>query len=179
MKPYQTLNRRVVVQNPWYQLRQDDVILPNGQQAVYNVLTKADAVWIVPVLKNGDVVLINQYRYPIDEWCLEIPAGGIPSDKSPEETAHQELEEEVGGQAEELIFLGQYWTMNGLGNERAHLYLATGVTLGELHHEATEVIELKIVSAQDALQRARSGEIADAPSALAILLCEPYLIRRR
>jgi ADP-ribose pyrophosphatase len=177
MKPYQTLRRRIVVQNPWYQLRQDDVILPNGEQTIYNVINKASAVWIVPLLKDGQIVLINQYRYPIDEWCLEIPAGGIAPDKTPEEAARQELREEVGGKAEALLFLGQYWTMNGIGDERAYLYLATGVTLGDLHHEASEVIELKIIAAQDALMMARTGEIADAPSALALLLCEPYLIK--
>jgi 8-oxo-dGTP pyrophosphatase MutT (NUDIX family) len=175
-KPYQTLNKRLLYENPWYQLRQDDVVLPNGEQTVYNVINKGDAAWIVPVLADGRVVLINQYRYAIDEWCLEIPAGGIYGDLSPEQTAHQELREEIGGTAGSLSFLGKFWTMNGIGNELGHFYMAQDVALsGALEHEATEVIELKIVDAQEAIAMARSGQIGDAPSALAILLCESRL----
>ena len=175
-KPYQTLNQRLLYQNPWYQLRQDDVVLPNGEQTLYNVIDKSNAAWVVPVLRDGRVVLINQYRYAIDDWCLEIPAGGIYGDRSPEQTAHQELREEIGGQAGSLTFLGQFWTMNGIGNELGFFYIAQDVTLSQsVQHEATEVIELKIVEAAEAIAMAKSGQIADAPSALAILLCESRL----
>jgi ADP-ribose pyrophosphatase len=163
------------VQNPWFEVRQDNIVLPNGEQTVYNVLHKANAVWVVPVLEDGRVVLINQYRHPIGEWCLEIPAGGIPADQTPEEVAKQELQEEVGGAAAEWHFLGKYWTMNGIGDELGYFFLATGVTLSASHHEATEIIELQIVPAAQALEMARSGQILDAPSALALLLCQDRL----
>ncbi|HLA45186.1 MAG TPA: NUDIX hydrolase [Aggregatilineales bacterium] len=175
MKPYQTLNSKIVFKNPWYQVKQDDVILPNGDQTIYNRIDKGNAVWIVPVLPDGRVVLINQYRYAIDEWCIEIPAGGIYGDQTPEAVARQELKEEIGGEAESIHFIGNYWTMNGIGNEMAYFYLAQGVTLGEQHHEPTEVIELSIVEAHEAIRMARSGEIADGPSALALILCENLL----
>lgn len=176
MKPYQTLASRLLFQSRWYQLRQDDVILPNGEQTVYNVIQKGDAVWVVPVLTDGRIVLINQYRYAIDQWCLELPAGNIGSDTTPEETAHRELLEEVGGRTASMTFLGKYWTMKGIGNEMGHFYLARDVTLsGKFDHEPTEVIELQIVPARQAIEMARSGQIPDAPSALALLLCEKYL----
>jgi ADP-ribose pyrophosphatase len=175
-KPYQTLNQRKLYENPWYLLRQDDVILPNGEQTVYNVIDKSNAAWVVPILTDGRMVLINQYRYAIDDWCLEIPAGGIYGDADPEATARKELLEEIGGQAESLAFLGQFWTMNGIGNELGFFFLGTNVTLSEKpQHEATEVIELKIIDAAKAIAMAKSGQIADAPSALAILLCESRL----
>ena len=90
-KPYKILKSRTVAKNPWYRLRQDDIALPDGSQIVYNVLNKADAVWVVPVLGDGRVVLINQYRHPIDDWCLEVPAGGITPGRDPEEVARMEL----------------------------------------------------------------------------------------
>ena len=175
MKPYQTLSSKTIFKNPWYQIKQDDVILPNGDQTIYNRVDKGDAVWIVPVLPDGRVVLINQYRYAIDEWCLEIPAGGIYAGQTAEAVAYQELKEEIGGETDFMHFIGKYWTMNGIGNEMAHFYLAKAVSLGEQHHEPTEVIELKIVEADEAVRMARSGEIADAPSALALILCEHLL----
>jgi len=176
MKPYQTLDSKVVFHNPWYQLRQDAVILPNGDHTIYNCIDKNDAVWIVPLLPDGRVVLIRQYRYAIDEWCIEIPAGGIPSNSTPEAAAYQELKEEIGGQTNTMQFIGKYWTMKGIGNEMGYIFLARDVTLGELHHEPTEVIQLRPVAAQEALMMAHSGEIADAQSALALLLCERYLL---
>lgn len=174
-QPYQTLKRKIVLENPWFQLQQNDIKLPNGTQTVYHVLNKANAVWIVPVLSDGRVVLINQYRYPINEWCLEVPAGGIPPDTTPQEAARQELKEEIGGTAQSWTFLGAYWTMNGLGDEKAYLYLATGVELGTMQHEATEIIERRIVSMQTALELAQTGELGDAPSALALLLAQQHL----
>lgn len=174
-KPYQTHSSQTLISNPWYSLRQDKIILPNGETGIYNVINKADAVWVVPVLTDGRVVLINQYRYPIDAWCLEVPAGGIPPDADPEKIAAQELLEEVGGMAERLQFLGKFWTMNGIGDEMAYMYIAQGVRLGQVQHEATEIIELQIVDGAQALDMARRGLIADGPSALAILLCAEYL----
>lgn len=175
-KPYKILDSRTVAQNPWYTLRQDDIALPDGSQIVYNVLNKADAVWVVPVLEDGRVVLINQYRHPVDAWCLEVPAGGIAPGANPEDVARNELREEIGGTASQLEFLGTTWTMNGIGDEMAYIYLAKNVTLASTHHEPTEFIELKIVSATDAINMARRGDIKDVTSAFGILLCESYLL---
>lgn len=174
MKPYQTLQQRPILQTRWFSLRQDDIRLPNGQEAVYNVIEKPEAVIIVPVLPSGEVVLIHQYRYPLDEWCYEVPAGSIPADSLPLATAQQELLEEVGGSSTEWVSLGQYWTMKSLGKERSHFFMARNVELGQHQREATEIIDLKIVSATEALHMARTGAMADAHSALAVLLCESY-----
>lgn len=106
MNPFRKLRSRIIAQNPWYTLRQDDLILPNGEEIIYNVVHKANAVWIVPVLEDGRVVLINQYRHPIEAWCWELPAGGIPDGQDPESIARRELKEEIGGQAAALTFLG-------------------------------------------------------------------------
>jgi ADP-ribose pyrophosphatase len=174
MKPYQTLQQRPILQTPWFSLRQDDILLPNGQQIVYNVIEKPEAVIIVPMLATGEVVLIHQYRYPLDGWCYEVPAGSIAPTSTPLATAQQELLEEIGGSQAEWVSLGQYWTMKSLGRERSHFFMARNVQLGQAQHEATEFIQLKIVSTAEALQMARTGLLADAHSALAVLLCEPY-----
>jgi ADP-ribose pyrophosphatase len=92
-----------------------------------------------------------------------------------EEAARRELLEEVGGRAVELRYVGQFYTSNGISNEVAYVYLATGVKLGEAQREPTELMELRLVSVEEALRMAREGEIADGPSALALLWCEPLL----
>ena len=106
---------------------------------------------------------------------MEVPAGGLSPGMSPKEVARRELQEEVGGTAAQLHYVGQFYTSNGISNEVAYVYLATGVELGEAHHEPTELIEIRPVPAAEAIRMAREGEISDGPSALALLWCEPLL----
>ncbi len=106
---------------------------------------------------------------------MEVPAGGMSPDLTPEEVARRELLEEVGGGAAILRFVGQFYTSNGISNEVAYVYLATGVELGETHREPTELMEVRLVPVEEALRMAREGDITDGPSALALLWCEPML----
>jgi 8-oxo-dGTP pyrophosphatase MutT (NUDIX family) len=111
----------------------------------------------------------------VDDWCYEVPAGGLGEGGEPEEVAHRELLEEVGGEVAELRFVGQFYTSNGISNEIAYVYLATGVELGEAQPEPTEQMEMRLVPVEEALRMAREGEITDGPSALALLWCAPLL----
>ena len=106
---------------------------------------------------------------------MEVPAGGLSPGLTPEEVAHRELLEEIGGEAAEMRCVGQFYTPNGISNEVAYVYLATGVELGEAQYEPTELMEMRMVPIEEALRMARSGEITDGPSALALLWCEDLL----
>jgi ADP-ribose pyrophosphatase len=173
--PYQTLSRRYVWQSRWYNVRQDQLRAPDGSEFTYTVIEKPHAVWIVPVTAGGEIVLIDQYRYPIEDWCLEIPAGNVEPEMDAAAMAARELHEEIGGTAQRLVRIGEFYTMNGIGNEIAEIYLALGVTLGDPQREVTEVIRLRAVPVDEALSLARAGAIKDGPSALAILLSETAL----
>jgi ADP-ribose pyrophosphatase len=109
---------------------------------------------------------------------MEVPAGGLSPGLTPEEVARRELLEEVGGRAAELRYVGQFYTSNGISNEIAYVYLATGVELGEAHREPTELMEIRLVPIDETLRMARAGEITDGPSALALLWCEAMLSPR-
>lgn len=121
------------------------------------------------------MVLIRNYRHTVSRWLWEVPAGGIEPGISAEEMARRELAEEIGGQADTLREVHSFYTMPGIGNELAHIYLAEGVILGEPHHEPSEVIECHVLPREDVLSMAMRGEITDGPSALAILLCAPHI----
>ena len=140
------------------------------------MVEKEAAVWIVPLLENGDIVLIKNYRYTVDDWCWEVPAGSVKPGQTLEEAARAELREEIGGTTQELNYINHFYTANGISNEVGHIFLATDVTLGQPKHEATEVIESHPTPIPQALHMARSLQIRDAPSALALLICEPYLL---
>ena len=174
-QPYDTLARHYLWQSRWYHVRQDTLGDKRGGQFTYTVIEKPAAVWIVPVTSGGEVVLIHQYRYAVDDWCLEVPAGNIEPGVDPAAMAARELREEIGGTAERLMPVADFYTMNGIGDEIAWVYLALGVTLGQPQREPTELIELRAMPVAEGLRLARAGQIKDGPSALALLLCEPVL----
>jgi ADP-ribose pyrophosphatase len=172
---YETLSSRTLWHSQWYGLRQDTLRDGEGREFTYTVVEHPGSVVILPVTPEGEVVLIRQYRYPVDDFCYEIPAGGLGSDSTPEAAALRELQEEVGGQATHLRYVGWYYPSNGISSEKAHLFLATDVKLGETHREPTESMEIRLVSMAEALRMVRSGEISDGRCALALLWCEPLL----
>ncbi len=175
-RPFQTLSSDIVWSCPWYRVRQDAIVTPDGQPGTYNTIEKSDAVWILPVTSEGTIPLLYHYRYTIDTWCWEIPAGSVENGRSPKETAQAELLEEVGGTAQQLDYIAPYFLANGICNEKGHFFLATGVTLGAPAHEPAEVIEIHTLPIQRVLAMVSAHEISDGPSALAILLCRERLL---
>ena len=170
-RPFTTLSQEIVWSCPWYQVRQDEILLPGGQRGVYNIVQKAPAVWILPVTVDNQIVLIKSYRYTVDDWCWEIPAGSVKTGQSLTVAAREELLEEVGGTAVSLEYIGQSYIANGICNEVGHFFLAVGVSLGKTRHEPAEVMQVHVKPIPEVLQMAQNNQISDAPSAYVILLC--------
>jgi ADP-ribose pyrophosphatase len=175
MAAWEILDSEYVWQSRWYNLRQDRLRTQDGHEFTYTIVEHPGAVWVVPVTVDGQIVLVWHYRHTVADWCYEVPAGGLSPGLTPDEVARRELLEEVGGTAAELHYVGQFYTSNGISNEVAYVYLATGVELGEAQPEPTELMEMRLVPVEEALRMAREGEVADGPSALALLWCELLL----
>ena len=178
---WKLLRSEAQFENDICRLREDEVELAGGKKIKYAYLERDEAVIIVPVTAGGEVVLLKQYRYPVDEWCLEVPAGGTHDscDADLEEVARKELREEVGATAKSLTYVDFFYAANSMSDEKCHVYLAEGVELlKEQKTEASESIELQLVPAEKAVELARNGAIKTGPSALAILLCERLLAER-
>jgi ADP-ribose pyrophosphatase len=109
-------------------MRYDRVRLPNGHEATREVVEHPGAVAVVPVTAEGKVVLVRQYRYPVEEVLLEIPAGKLDKGEPPEACAHRELEEETGFKTGRLEHLATFYTAPGFTDEIMHLYLARDLT---------------------------------------------------
>jgi GrpB-like predicted nucleotidyltransferase (UPF0157 family)/8-oxo-dGTP pyrophosphatase MutT (NUDIX family) len=169
-------------QSHWHNLRRDEVRLPGGQEIVYTYQEHAGFVTVLPVTSDGQVVMIRSYRYTVDDWCWELPAGGL-GDKpgcSLEEVARQELREETGADCAEMRQIGWFYAMNGTSSARCTFFLATGVQLnGPPQLEPTELSEVHRMPLEQAVQMARDGRITDADSALVLLRCEPLLRSQR
>ena len=157
-------------------MRRDEILLPNGERGEYNVVQHPGAVWVVPVTTTGEIVMIYSYRHAVQDWCWEVPAGALRPGQEPAEAARAELREEVGGRAAALRYLGPFYASNGISDEKGHLFLATGVTLGEPAQEPAEILEIHYLPIAEALSMARLNQVSDGPSALALLLSEPHLV---
>lgn len=174
-KPIKTLTSRIDWESPWYRVRRDEIVLPDGKEGVYNVLEMLDSVFIVPITAQGEIVLIRNYRHTLHEWIWELPAGGIKAGQTPQEAAADELLEEVGGTAKNWKFLLKAATMNGIGNHSSHFFIAWDVILGEPQPEVMGFMTIHTMPAKEALTLAKSGEMNDALSICALLLAESHL----
>jgi ADP-ribose pyrophosphatase len=161
---------RQLFENRWFKLRQDDVVLPNGEPITYTLVEHPGFAMVVPLLEDGRVILERVYRYALQETLLECPSGGLDGEP-PETAARRELEEETGWVAGSLTALGSFYGSSGISDERFHLFLATELRdTGKMNREATEQIELEFLELDAAVGMALRGEISDAPSALALIL---------
>jgi len=162
-----------------FRVREDRVRWPDGRVRPYSYVQACGAVWIVPLTIERKVVLIRQFRYTLDDWSWEVPAGGFHDfDGSPLDLAKKELAEEVGGESDNWLYIGSFRPGVSLFDEVCHIVLARDVRLtAEPHREPGEIIEVRPVPVRRALAMARSDEMVDGHSALALLRCEPYLKR--
>ena len=178
---WQVLETTYPFATPWLKLRQDRVRIAGKDDITYTYIQGNAAVFVVPVTADGRVVLIRQYRYTVDAWCLEVPAGGTHDREgvSLEDVAREELAEEIGGTCAAIERVADFYPSTSRSAEACHVFLATGVTLDRPQSlQETERIEVHPVPAREALAMARTGRIPDGQSALALLLCEESLRRR-
>jgi ADP-ribose pyrophosphatase len=147
----------------------DRVRLPNGREMDMELVHHRGAAAVVPVLDDGTVLLVRQYRYATGGWLLEIPAGKLDDGESPEACARRETEEETGFRPGALQPLGWIWTTPAFADERIWLYLATDLTPSRQSLDRHEVLSVQRISFDDAVEHAARGEIHDCKSAYALL----------
>jgi len=143
--------------------------LPNGKTVELEVIDHPGGAAIVAINSSHQVCLIRQYRYVVDDYIWELPAGKIDAGEDPQVTAKRELLEEAGVTARDWNTLGIYISSPGVFREIVHLYLATHVEQGNQSHEEDEVIEVHWVDLDLARQWALESKINDGKSALALL----------
>lgn len=147
----------------------DRIRLPNGHEMDFELVRHPGASAVVPLLPDGQVLLVRQYRYATGGWLLEIPAGTLDGDESPESCAHREIEEETGFRAGRLEPLGWIWATPGFCDERIWLYLATDLTETAQGLEHDEVLTLERLPLAEAVRQAADGELVDCKSIVALL----------
>lgn len=152
------------------------VELPNGGTLSYAYLERAEAVAIIAITRSCEIVLLKQYRYPVDEWGLEVPAGGTHDSGTAEQVVTKEVREEAGATAESIGYVNFFDSASAFTDEKCQIFLAEGVVLAnDPRREASESISLQVLPVATALELARSGGMKTSSSALALLMVEPVL----
>jgi len=154
------------------QVFRDFVEQSDGSEVTREVVSINNAAAIVPVTPEGRIVLIRQFRYPLKGALVEIPAGIIDGDESPEDCARREVLEETGYGAGELTWLGKIHTSPGICTEVIDLYLARKLEKGEQSLDHGEIIEPREVEFGEALEMIDRGEITDAKTICGLLLAK-------
>ena len=148
----------------------DEVLEPGGVKGLREVVRQRGSVAALPVLDDGRVVLVRQYRYAVDALVWELPAGRRDPGETPEQGALRELEEEVGLRAATLEPLLTFWTTPGFCDEVMHLFRATGLTPVPPRPEADEKIEQATFTLDEAMAMVKRGEIREGKTLVALLL---------
>ncbi len=164
MSSEETISSKRIYKGRAVGLRVDSVVLPSGRKTTREIVEHADCVAIVPVDAQGRVLLVRQFRKPVERELLEIPAGGIDDGEDPTEAVRRELQEEAGFYPGKVERLGGFYSAPGYTTEYLHIYLATDLVPQRLVAEDTESIKVVTVTLEQIPQLIASGEIQDAKS---------------
>ena len=147
----------------------DKVRLPNGKKSTREWIDHPGAVCIVPILDNGDILLIRQFRYGPREEFIEIPAGKIDKNEDPLKCGLRELEEETGYKSNKLTFLTNIHPAIGFSNEKMWMYLAEKLELSKKKLDEDEFLELLPTPLNQAIEWVFSGKITDVKTIIGIM----------
>jgi ADP-ribose pyrophosphatase len=165
----ETISSEEIYSGKIVHLYRDTVRLPNGRQAIREVMRHTGASAVVPLTKEGNVILVRQYRYPFAQVMLEIPAGKLDAGEDPLECARRELMEETGLDAREFVSLGVYYPSVAVMDEVIHLYLARNFIKGETNLDADEFLHVEQRPLKNVVEQVMRGEIPDGKTQTAIL----------
>lgn len=150
-------------------LQVDTVTLPNGNESKRELVKHPGAVAVIAVTDEGKLVLVNQFRKPLEKAILEIPAGKIDPGEAPIKTAARELKEETGYTAKELELVTSFYTSPGFADEIIYIYEAKGLLQGVASPDADEFVEVTEVTLEQAQALVNDQTIHDAKTAYAVM----------
>ena len=169
-KNAEVIKTETVFQGRRLAVTRDDVVLPNGHRATLEMARHPGSVAIVPRLGDDRIVLIRQYRYAVEEFIWEIPAGTLEPGEEPEACARRELIEETGYRARDMRLLLDYYPSPGILTERMRIYAASGIEHVGESPEPNECITVADLAVTDVRRMLVDGSIRDGKTHLGLML---------
>jgi ADP-ribose pyrophosphatase len=173
-----TPERRDIFQGRILSLGVETHLLPDGRKAEFEIVRHPGGAAVLPVLNDGRVLLLRQFRPAAGDAVLEIPAGRLEPGEAPAACARRELAEVAGYRAGRLERLGETLSSVGFCDERIYLFLARDLVSVPAAPEPDEFLEPLVLSLDEALARVRAGQINDAKTQLALLLWRDLILTR-
>ncbi|EEH97692.1 YffH/AdpP family nudix-type nucleoside diphosphatase [Clostridium sp. 7_2_43FAA] len=155
------LNEKLIHKGNFMDFVNIDVKLPNGKNANRDVIKHPGACAVIAFLDSENIILVEQFRLPLNKTLLEIPAGKLNKKEDPMDCAKRELQEETGYVAKEIEYLGSIATAPGFCDEIIHLYKAWNLSLGEKNEDDDEFTSVKVLNINDLKEMIKKGEIID------------------
>jgi 8-oxo-dGTP pyrophosphatase MutT (NUDIX family) len=176
MSTWKTLNSKIVYENKWMLVHEDEVINPAGTETLYGyVASKSDAVYVVPIDEDGDTYIVQQYRYPLKQVLWEAVAGRIDGDDV-KTAALRELLEETGIKAETVTVLGDVYAATGISTFKCTICVARGLTkVTDELDETDGILAIEKVPFSEIPARILAGTIQCSQSITAFLMTKAYL----
>ena len=156
-------------------VRRDIAELQNGNRSKREVVEHPGGVGIVALTDEGKVLMVRQYRYPMEEEVLEIPAGKLDEGEDPFECAKRELSEETGYTAKTYVDFGAMYPSPGFCRETLYLYLALDLVPGEMHLDENELLAVEEIDLDELVERVMNNQLKDAKTIIGILKAKEYL----
>ena len=170
MKEFKRINREVVYEGAILQFCKDEIITPKGNNVKWDYLEHKGAAAVIPVMDDGRIIMVRQWRNAIDKFALEIPAGGKDGADEPTiECASRELEEETGYKSEKLEFLQTIVPAIAYSGEKIDVYVAFDLKKGKQHFDPDEDIELELFEVEELIEMITNNVINDSKTVSAIL----------
>jgi ADP-ribose pyrophosphatase len=153
-----------------FDVDRDTARMPNGRELTIDVIRHPPSAIIVPVPEPGKVILIRQYRYAVNRWLWELPAGSVDEGETPEQAARRECHEEIGQVPDTVVRLGAMFPTPGYCDEEMIFFRVSGLNepaeAAELDED--EDIEVRVFTLKEAREMVRSGEIVDMKTVIGL-----------
>ncbi|WP_166239215.1 NUDIX domain-containing protein [Paenibacillus turpanensis] len=169
-----TIRTEPIFQGRVISLQVDHVTLPNGETATREVVKHPGAVAVIALL-DGKLLVVEQYRKPLEKSQVEIPAGKLDPGEAPLSAAGRELEEETGYRSEELQHVCSYYTSPGFADELIHIYFTDKLVKGQEQLDEDEFLDVEAITLDQAKQYIAEGRISDAKTITAVYAWQQYL----
>lgn len=165
-----TLDSEMIFKGNILKLRIDDIKLPDGTKSKREIVEHSGGVTILPVTDDDRIIMVKQYRKPVEEVVLELPAGKLESDEEPEQCAKRELWEETGFRTENIDFICSFYTSPGYSDELLYLYSARELFAAEEDRsEPGEFVEVCYLQKDEIIPKIINGKIKDSKTIIGLL----------
>ena len=175
LKKEKCIETQYAYQGKVVSLRLEKVEVQNGNTATREIVEHCGGVCVAAMNEQGEIYLVRQYRRPLDDFMLELPAGKLEKGEDPLEGAKRELKEETGNVAQNFVFLGADYVSPGYCTEKIYVYFATDLTQEDASPDEDEFVETYKYSLDKLVDMVMSGEIYDAKTVIGILKVKTYL----